>query len=207
MRHAFSFPPHIREAVRSHVRKAIEGLDPTRFQHEPAYIAALLGRLDGTPYEGSDGYVRFRSTNVNANAPGSAESWSGADLAITAEIGTDGVRVRKAILGQAKRGVLAELPLSERRRLTDQIENMRALTRAPKVFFIEELEGRREPQVASGLRIAEGSPTQVLSLPDYFVRRVLPTLDGDTREEFVNAVQESSLSRLHVLARVRSERR
>lgn len=205
MRHALSFPPHIREAVRSYVRNAITGVNPARFQQEPAYTAALLGRLEGTAYEGSDGYVRFTTTNVNSLAPGAAESWSGADLAITADIGRDDVRVRKAIIGQAKLGTLMELSPSEHRRLVGQIHDMRNLTRAPKVILIEEIQGRREPLVASGLRIAAGSQTQILSLPDYFVRRILPTLDGDTREDFVNAVQESSLRQLRVLVRLRSE--
>jgi hypothetical protein len=71
--------------------------------------------------------------------------------------------------------------------------SFRRLTRAPKVILVEEIEGRREPRVANGLRIIEGAPKQVLPLADYFVRRVLPTLDGDTREDFVNAGQESSL--------------
>ena len=56
--------------------------------------------------------------------------------------------------------------------------------------------------VASGVRIAEGLPTQILSLPDYFIRRILTTFDGDTRPEFVNGVQESSLEQLHVMARL-----
>lgn len=205
MRHAFSFPPHIREAVRNYISNAITGMNPTGFQQEPAYIAALLGRLEGTAYEGPDGYVRISATNVDSVGPGAAESRAGADLAITADIQRDGVRVRKAIIAQAKRGSLAELPASERERLTDQIQNMRRLTLAPKVILVEEIEGRREPRVASGLRIVEGVQPQVLSLPDYFVRRILPTLDGDTREGFVNAVQESSLRQLRVLARVRSE--
>ena len=126
-------------------------------------------------------------------------------MAITAEIQGDGVRIRKAIIGQVKLSTLPELAASERSRLIEQIRDMKALTRAPKVILVEEIGGRREPQVASGLRIVEGVPTQVLSLADYFVRRILPTLDGDTREDFVNAVQESSLRQVRVLVRVRSE--
>jgi hypothetical protein len=79
---------------------------------------------------------------------------------------------------------------------------MRRLTRSPKVILIRELEGQRQPVVASGIRISENLPTQPLSLPDYFVRRVLPTLDGDTRSQFVAAVQESSLKQLRVFASV-----
>ena len=77
---------------------------------------------------------------------------------------------------------------------------MRQLTRAPKVLLVREIDGRRAPEVASGLRIVEGKETSPVSLPDYFVRRVLTTLDGDTRPKFVEGVQESSLRRLHVSA-------
>ena len=80
---------------------------------------------------------------------------------------------------------------------------MRNFTRSPKVILIRELDGRREPQVASGNLIAEGVPTEPLRLPDYFVRRVLTTFDGDTRPWFVEGVQESSLRKLHVSALLR----
>jgi hypothetical protein len=203
MRHAFSFPTHIREAVRAHVQRAVTGLSPTRFAQEPAYTAALLARLEGVAYDGPDGSVVFKTTNVDSIGRGAAESWSGADLAITAEIRKGDLSVSKAILAQAKLGSLEELPPTERGRLVGQIREMRILTRSPKVLLVRELDGRREPQVASGVRIAEELPTTPLSLPEYFVRRVLTTLDGDTRPEFVAGVQDSSLTRLHVLAQVR----
>jgi hypothetical protein len=175
-------------------------VDPARFQHEPAYTAALLGRLEGVVYKGKDGLVVFKPTNINANAPGSAESWSGADLAITAEIRKGELSVSKAILAQAKRGGLDELPASERERLARQIVDMRRFTRSPKVILFREFGGRRLPEVVSGVRLVDRLPFRPLPLPDYFVRRVLTTLDGDTRPEFVDAVQESSLQKLHLLA-------
>jgi len=204
MRHAFSFPSHIREAVRAHVRNAVGGVDPARFRQEPAYTAALLGRLDGVAYQGPDGSVVFRTTNVDSIARGAAERWSGADLAITADIRRDNLAVSKAILAQAKLGALDDLPASEHGRLVSQIREMRRFTRSPKVILIRELNGRREPEVASGVRIVEELPSEPLPLSDYFVRRILTTLDGDTRPDFVDAVQESSLKQLRVLAQLRS---
>jgi len=203
MRHSFSFPAHIRDAVRAHVQQAIDGLDPKSFAQEPAYTAALLGRLAGVAYDGPDGSVALKTTNVNSIGPGAAEHWSGADLAITADIRKGDLRVAKAILAQAKRGGLDELSAHERDRLVGQIREMRRLTRSPKVLLIREIDGRRKPEVASGVRISEELATRPMGLPDYFVRRVLTTLDGDTRPKFVEAVQESSLARLHVLANVR----
>jgi hypothetical protein len=202
MRHTFSFPPHIREAVRAHVRRAIDQVSPARFAQEPAYTAALLARLEGTAYEGEDGSVIFTATNVNAVGPNVAERWSGADLAITAEIRNARLTIRKAILAQAKLGELEDLSSNERDRLVGQILDMRHLTASPKVILIRELDGRREPVVASGRLISENRPTQPLALPDYFVRRILTTLDGDTRETFVDGVQEGGLKQLRVFARV-----
>jgi len=202
MRHAFSFPSHIREAVRAHVRRAIEDVNPKRFAQEPPYVTALLARLEGTAYEGTDGSVVFRATNVDSIGRGSAERWSGADFALTADISRGDLRVIKAILAQAKLGDLEDLPAVERGRLVGQIQEMRHLTRSPKVLLVRELDGRREPLMASGQIIAEGGAAQRLSLPDYFVRRLLTTFDGDTRPEFVAGVQESSLQQLRVLARI-----
>jgi hypothetical protein len=145
----------------------------------------------------------LKTTNVDSIGRGAAERWSGADLAITADISKGDLHVSKAILAQAKLGTLEELPPSERGRLVGQIREMRNFTRSPKVLLVRELDGRREPEVASGVRIAEELPTKPLSLADYFVRRILTTLDGDTRPDFVAGVQDSSLQQLRVLARVR----
>ncbi len=198
MRHAFRFPPHVRRAVHDHVRRAIEELSPTRFRQEPAYTAALLGRLAGVAYEDQDGSVVFKTTNIDSIGRGAAEQWSGADFAITAEIRQRELSVNKAILAQAKLGSLEDLPSSEHRRLIDQVRHMRRLTRSPKVLVIPEVEGRRDPEMVSGTNILRELDSQPVPLADYFVRRVLTTLDGDTRRGFVDAVQDSSLKQLRV---------
>lgn len=86
MRHAFSFLPHIRDAIRAHVPRAVEQVSSARFAQEPAYTAAFLARLEGTAYEATDGPVTFTATNVNSIGTKAPECWSGADLAITADI-------------------------------------------------------------------------------------------------------------------------
>ena len=58
--------------------------------------------------------MEFRATNVNAVGPGVAERWSGADLAITADIRKGDLHVTKAILAQAKLGGLEDLASVER---------------------------------------------------------------------------------------------
>jgi len=202
VRHSFSFPPNIRSAVRDYVRRAVAEVSPERFTQEPAYVAALLARLEGVAYQGPDGSVVFRATNIDSIGRGAAERWSGADFAITADIRRSDLTVIKAILAQAKLGGLEDLSASERGRLVGQVQNMCHLTRSPKVLLIRELDGHREPLVASGRRIMEEARSPALSLPDYFVRRILTTFDGDTRPEFVAGVQESSLKQLRILARV-----
>jgi hypothetical protein len=202
MRHAFQFPAHIRDSIRRHVYNAVTGVSPQRFRQEPAYTAALIGRLDGTAYDGPDGSVIFRSTNVDSIGRGAAERWSGGDFAITAEIRRDDLYVAKAILAQAKLGTFDDLSSTERDRLIDQIVHMRHLTRSPKVLFIPDRDGTRQPIMASGVLISEGLPNRGMPLPDYFVRRILTTFDGDTRAQFVDAVQNSSLEQLRVIARL-----
>src|SRR3989304_3712378 len=96
-RHVFSFPKKIRKAVRQYVSNAVALVDPLRYSQEPAYTAALAKELEGIAYSGPLGEVKFISTIVNDRGPGAAEKWSGADLAITAEISDEATQVRKAI--------------------------------------------------------------------------------------------------------------
>ena len=203
VRHTFKFPNRVQAAVREHVQRAVAGVPRAQFRQEPAYIAALLTRLAGVAYRGPDGLVTFSATNVDSVGPGAAESWSGADLAITAIIEQNGRTLRKAILSQAKLGGFDQLSRTEQERLIEQIRHMRRWTRSPKVMLVYELGGRREPRMASGNGILTGRYFKGLSLPDYFVARVLTTLDGDTRSHFVEAVQDSSLRQLQVEARLK----
>ncbi len=197
MRHAFSFPFHIREAVRAHVRQAVEQVSPARFEQEPAYIAALLARLDGVAYEQPDGSV-IHSHKRQLNRTRGRQGWSGADLAITAAIRGGDLSISKAILAQAKRGRLEDLPPREREVLDAQIRDMRRFTPSPKVILIHELGDRSElsSQVESALPKTYKLRSSLSR--DYSVRRILTTLDGDTRPDFVGAVGESSLKQLRV---------
>ncbi len=171
-----------------------------RFSQEPAYCAALASQLEGVAYQDVDAQVEFKATVV-ADRSRSTEWWSGADLAITAEVADSRVGVRKAILVQAKRGALEELDEREKTRLLKQIADMRALTGAPKVMDIRKVGSLADPGVYSGNGYAAGASPVRFRLSDYMVRRVLPTLDGDTRPHFVNGVQDSYLTTLRVYAR------
>jgi len=200
-RHTFSFPKRVRDAVRGHVDQAVRSIDPRRFKQEPSYTAALAARLQGTAYRGPDGSVVFKSTIVDSLGRNAAESWSGTDLVITAEI-SDGRRtIRKAILIQAKRGHLDDLSPQNRRRLFGQIDKMRTLTKSPKVMDIPQRGGIANPGIYSGRVLRNGGTPQRYDLGDYFVQRVLTTMDGDTRPGFVDGVQDSGLTILRVVAR------
>jgi hypothetical protein len=201
MRHAFSFPEGIREALKNHIEKAVSGIDMKRYLQEPVYTAALAKSLEGTVYEGEDGYVKIQSTIVNAQGSGAAEKWSGADLAITASISKGNQGIRKAILIQSKIGRIDELSPRSRQMLNNQIRKMRNHTRSPKVMEIPVENGQRRPKIISGQRILGNEPYRSYELSDYFANRILTTFDGDTRENFVDAVQESTLTQLKLIAR------
>lgn len=192
----------MRSAVKRYVSEAISAIEPSRYQQEPSYIAGLAGRLHGVAYNGKDARVVFESTVVADRGPGSAESWSGVDLAITASISDARSTIRKAILVQAKMGQVGDLAVADLTDLLEQIAQMKRPTRSPQVMEILEENGRRIPRMVSGNRLFDNEPYRGMDLEDYFVRRVLTTLDGDTRRHFVTGVQESRLTQLRVLAEV-----
>src|SRR5882672_3847430 len=156
MRHTFRFPDHIKEAVRLHVRRAVLSVNPQRFRQEPAYVTALIHGLQGVAYQDDDGLVSFHTTGVDSVGRGSAEKWSGADLAITATVRQGFRSIDKAILVQAKLGAVNELPADERERLIGQVRDMSRLTRSPKVMEIPVIRGPPEPRILSGTRLLAG---------------------------------------------------
>ena len=201
MRHAFRFPEHTRRAVKKHIEKAISGTDMKSYLQEPAYTTALARSLEGIVYHGKDGSVKIKSTIVNAQGRGAAEKWSGADLAITASISEGSQGITKAILIQSKIGRIDELSPSRKKTLKDQVQKMRNHTRSPKVMEIPVENGQRRPKIISGQKILANESYRSYELSDYFVNRILTTFDGDTRRNFVNAIQESELTQLKLIAR------
>ena len=201
-RHAFTFPPEVLVAVKVHVQRAIDAVAPTRYRQEPNYTAALANRLEGIAYEGEHGSIVFHSTVFDDRGRGSAENRLGADHAITATVSDGSTTVRKIILVQAKLGEIDRLSGPEGELLRSQISKMKMLVDAPKVMEIIELEGRRFPKMVSGNKILGGSRYTPMALPDYFTRRVTTTLDGCTDAAAIEAVQDSSLPRIEVSAKL-----
>jgi hypothetical protein len=199
-RHTFRFPHDVRESVKRYVASRVAAVDPRRFRQEPPYCSALALSLTGVAYEGSEGFVRFDATNIDDRGRDSAEFFSGADLAITATISNNMDQIDKAILIQAKLGRVGELTPTRLVDLKEQVRKMKRLTPSPKVMEIVEIGKLRQPRILSGTNLLDNHSYVSEAFGDYMVRRVLTTLDGNTKPGFVAAVQDSSLAQLRVTA-------
>ena len=202
MPHAFRFPEHIRRALKNHIEKAVSEIDMNRCSQEAAYTTVLATKLEGVAYEQDDGYVKIESTIVSDRGPHSAEKRSGADLAITAEISDKDKSVKKAILVQSKLGSISELSPNRRSELKDQVKKMKRYTKSAKVMEIPIENKQRRPKVVSARKFSKDEAYKSYELSDYFTGRILTTFDGDTRPKFVDGVQDSRLTKLHLIARL-----
>jgi hypothetical protein len=199
-KHAFKFPAAVSQAVRRHVERAVQSVDAARFHQEPSYTTSLLTRLEGIAYQGEHGVVKFTPAVLPDRGAKSAESRFGADFAITATISDSRIRIEKAILVQAKLGYVEDLDRQGLESLKLQIRKMRQIVKSPKVMEIITNELFRDPRVVSGTRILAGQPFRSSRLSEYFVGRVLTTLDGSTDPEAVDAIKRGDWDKLDVLA-------
>jgi hypothetical protein len=204
-KHAFKFPPEVVASIKQYVRRAVQAVDPRRYNQEANYTAALVNQLEGAAYQGEYGSVEFHSTVFDDRGAGSAESRYGADFAITATVSDGRITIRKAILVQAKLGYLDDMSTAEAEFLRSQLKKMKRLVDAPKVMEIPERSGRRFPAIVSGNNVLEGVSYTPMALPEYFTARITTTLDGSTDRGVINAVQDSSLLRLDVIAEIRQK--
>ncbi|GFO97862.1 hypothetical protein ig2599ANME_2073 [groundwater metagenome] len=200
MRKYFKWQEEVKEAVREHIKKAYD-ISRDSFYQESAYTNAFFGRLKGIAYDGIYGKVEFYPTIVADRGPKSAEKKWGADFAITAVIEQDKKRLKKAILGQAKKGNIDSFSYSKKRNLLEQIRKIKNVTSAPKVLEIPDFEGGI-PMIRSGNSILNKEPPYIrMKFDDYIIGRVMICFEGDIRPEFVDAVRESRLSRLEIIAK------
>jgi len=171
-----------------------------RFSQEPSYTSAILSKLHGIEIASKSGeYIKLEATDIADRGQGSAEYRYGADLAITATVSDGTKKVRKAILFQVKAAPIGSLPNSTLKGLKQQIRKMKRVVNAPKVAGIRKIDGWGMFEISSGNRIVEDQNFTKFDFPEYFNQRVITTLDGETDERIVNAVQESSLRKLDVL--------
>lgn len=195
-----TWPDEMKAALRAHVETALERLDPDRYAQEPAYVAALLARLDGVVYEGSGCYLEIISTIVADRGPNSAESRWGADFAVIASVIVDGKRTRKAVLGQAKKADV-ENTVGESRppRLQAQCEKMLSATSSAIVLRTPDMFGE-QPRIEV-LATQDEPGHSSIELADYLTDFLLACRHGDRRGSFIRGVSESHLSKLLIVAR------
>jgi hypothetical protein len=194
IRHSFE------EKLCDDLGRIISRLDVNRLNQESHFVAGLFVLLHGYKYKHIDGRsVELLSTMVNDRGPKSAESKFGADFAITAVIHHEGNSVRKAVLGQAKKGSIKGLSTTDREKLDVQIEKMAAVTdnflllEAPKIF-------------SDGISVwvsdlsSKGKFDKKMTLERYIVSMLIGCTHGDKRAAFVDAVQHGALKGLTVIA-------
>jgi hypothetical protein len=206
-KHSFKFSQDIKNAVKLYIDEKVREIDPRRFKQEPAYVSSLFSRIEGVAYRSPKGMIKFRATIVNDRGPKSAESLTGADFIITADISVGANRIQKAIVGQAKLNSVDSMSPSQRDKLHAQIRLIRSELKYehPKVMEIIDIDGFRQPKILSGVKFLMGENCKRETLSDYMVGRVLTTLDGNTDPDFVLRVQDSSLNRLHAKAKLSSK--
>ncbi|MBL9153760.1 MAG: hypothetical protein JNK37_14800 [Verrucomicrobiales bacterium] len=181
--------------------KRIRELDFRRYGSEPNYNPALVTKLDGFSFSGSNFSVSLSGSTMTNDKHGS-EPPSGADLAISADIHQGKESKRKAVLVQCKRRSLLRNS-KERERLIGQIEKMERITKHPKVLVIEEYQGAI-PSIQSGSTILKGSHPREFALSSWLARRFIRTFDGDTRKHVYEAAQSADLDRIWVKAEFES---
>ena len=184
-----------------HIKKSYKNLDRTRYRQEPAYINALMGKLDGEVFDDGNGKkVQFIVTIVDDRGPNAAESKYGADFAIVFEKVGGKKQISKAILGQGKNGASDDLNRSEKSRLIGQCEKMN--THTSEYIVLEAPTDNSKPPM-----VRVGDPKNPLkigaryTLEDYFLKKFIACKHGDKRDKFVEAVQDSTLNQLKIITR------
>lgn len=181
------------EKFRGDIRMACSQLSRLSFQQEPAYVAALMGKLAGMDV--SLGHSRLQTSVVNDRGAGSAESEFGADFAIILESDRG---VSKAILGQAKGVNIDKLPPLKKEDFFKQCEKMAKKT---KHFIGLEvpMKSGALPTVRQGVWGPPVSILKQLALDDYLVDVFIACQHGDIRSNFVSAVKHSDLLQLRIM--------
>ncbi len=190
---------NVTAAVTRYIQNAFSELDPESFSQEPAYVAALMGRLRGVAWEDDDGaLVKFKTTVVDDRGPKSAESRFGADFVISLEMTGRNYNVSKAVFGQGKRGKIENLRASEKLRLDEQCSKMLKYTKEYLILETPMISGA--PPMVRLRSDSEITPSgQQISLQNYIVEMFIACKHGDKRSSFVSAVQKSNLSQLSII--------
>lgn len=201
MTHPLYFPQETRERLKNAIDGALRRVDFSNFGNEPNFTPALVQQLHEFEYEDDSLRVRFEGVTVTSIARGAAEGWSGADFSVVTIISQPGgADVRKATLVQAKRGRVNQLSTAEYQRMLEQIRDMQALMKHPKVLEIS-TQKDGVPTIVSGVGILQRRNLQHQTFGGWVAKRVIPTFDGDARPHFVDAVLDTQLTSLRIHAR------
>ena len=188
----------IRAEVKKYFRRACENLDRKRYSQESAYVDAFIARLDGQLNIGPDhGSIKFTPTIVADRGAGSAESKYGADFAIVFQ--SEGVAhpIRKAIISQAKNGLVNKLSKLDEDRLVEQCRMMARITNSYIVLEAPSASGAM-PTVKIGDPKTGLWEKDSIDFDDYFLEQVLSCRHGDRRDSFIEGVACSKLSGIKV---------
>lgn len=187
-------------AVRTHIENAYSGIDSKKFSQEPAYVAALMARLGGLAWTDHEGaYIEFATTVVNDRGPNSAENKFGADFAITLDLMNEQGSLKKATIGQAKRGSTENLSKKDMQNLKEQCQKMAGKT-SEYLVLETPTESRGCPMIrlSSKTKNSRLISDTLIRLDDYIIEHLIACSHGDKRNDFVEAVQQSNLEGLEV---------
>jgi hypothetical protein len=188
----------IRVKVKEYFRDACENLDRQRYSQESAYVDAFIARLDGKLNIGpGHGVIRFTPTIVADRGAGSAESKFGADFAIVFQSKEVTHPIRKAIISQAKNGMVSALSKTEQNRLAAQCRKMARITDSYIVLEAPVVSGAM-PTVKIGDPQTGLWERDSIDFDDYFLEQILSCKHGDRRESFIDGVADSKLSGIKV---------
>jgi hypothetical protein len=185
------------EELRRHFRLQVESacrqLPRASFRQEPAYVAALMGKLTGMQIHAGTSWLK--TMVVNDRGAHSAESEFGADFAFIFE-STSGIS--KAVLGQAKGADIDTLRPAEQQNFLRQCRLI--ATRTNHFVGLEAPTGRNTmPVIRQGI---PGPPVSIQAgrrLDDYLAHIFIACQHGDRRNNFVQAVMSSDLLQLRVI--------
>lgn len=186
--------------IHKYIANAASRLERARYAQESAYVDAFLGRLDGVIHlEESGAQIDLKATVLADRGRGAAESKFGADFALVFSSKGGAVEVDKAVIAQAKNGNLEDISKAEQKRLSGQCEKMGYITKQYFVLEAPTMDGAI-PSVRLGDHATRSWVAARMSFDEYLVDQVICCIHGDTRREFINAVNNSKLSTIKITA-------
>lgn len=203
-RFPYYLPLKLEDIIIQHINKAFSRLEKDRYQQEPAYVSAFLGKMD-EKFSFGGVTVDFKPTIINDRGKNAAESIVGADFSLTLEIKHNSeVLVKKSVIAQAKNKSTALLSKQELERLKEQYSKMRRYTdHSGLMIFEAPNETGNTPSVLLGIdferRFLSEKPIYYRnSIPftEYIVDHFIHCIHGNRNSDFCEKVNDSKLSGL-----------